>query len=113
MTVKEAIERSGAVYTADGEGERLVSLITELESRISIEMLQKDAPIGITVGSVLSVPDAYASVYPLYLMMKRELFCGDAERYAFYLAEFSRAYSEYFSYVKRNGNGAKALIKTV
>lgn len=113
MTVKEAIERSGATYTADGDGERLVSLISELEARIALEVLRKDAPEGIGIGTVLSVPDAYASVYPLYLMMKRELFCGDAERYAFYLAEFSRAYSEYFSYVKRNGTGACALIKTV
>lgn len=102
MTVKEAIERSGASYPSETGNERHFAWLSELEARIGLELFGKKAEAVSEPDTVLCAPDAYAEIYPIYLMMKRELFCGDTERYKFYLSEFSRAYSRYTAFVTRS-----------
>ena len=87
MKVKEAIERSALIYPSDEDKAPLYAWLSELEARIGLELLGKELqPVTEQDAELeLTAPSAYAEIYPLYLMMKRELACGDSERYSFFL----------------------------
>ena len=116
MKVKEAIERSALIYPSDEDKAPLYAWLSELEARIGLELLGKELqPVTEQDAELeLTAPSAYAEIYPLYLMMKRELACGDSERYSFFLSVFSAAYGDYAAYVSRTSDKGKATyIKTV
>lgn len=104
MTVAEAISRSAVIYPAEMDKDRQYGWLSELEQRIAAELYGEDCDVITKQDGerILSVPDAYAELYPLYLIMKRELACGDTERYNNYASCFNRAYSEYANFYNRN-----------
>lgn len=116
MTVNEAIARADAVYPQEEQDGVVYEWLNELEARICSELLFKESN-EITESSgeyELSAPKAYCELYPLYIMMKRELLLGDSQRYEFYEKVFSAAYAEYASYTVRSGVRTDAVyIKTV
>lgn len=114
MTVKEAIERSGAQLTSGGgEAVRYVCWLRELEARLNAEIYGIDRAPVLTENSILSAPEAYADIYPLYLMMKRELLTGDAARYGLYRAELENAFGRYLNFVTRRMPVTSVYIKTL
>ena len=103
MTVNEAISKSATLFPADFDTDAACVYLSEIESRIS-RTLFSGQDIEITAESgqlVLIAPDAFAQIYPRYIVMRRELAYGDADRYAFYSSVFEQVYSEYASYVCR------------
>ena len=116
MTVNEAITRSAISYPADADKAELCAWLNEIEGRICAELHGKE-PVTSTEESadtVLCAPDAYAELYPLYLIMKRELICGDDDRYAFFAQRFEQAYARYAKYTVRSAVPSSATyIKTV
>ena len=101
MKVKEAIERSSVIYPSDMDKNRILEWVNELEARIYTELFNEPFQ-SITDGDTeLRAPQGYEELYPLYLMMKRELACGDCERYSALASAFGDAYSEYANYVNR------------
>ena len=116
MKVSEAIERSALIYPSDEERAPLYAWLSELEGKIALELLGAEpSPITESDGErELYAPSAYSEIYPLYLMMKRELSCGDSERYAFFLSVFTAAYGDFAAYVSRTRDKGKVTyIKTV
>ena len=113
MTVNEAIELSCGSFPAELEREALCIYLTELEARIATELFGKQSEkITADAGEkVLTAPDAYAELYPAFLMMQRELSCGDAERYSFYKSAFEAAYERYACYINRQSptNGVSRI----
>lgn len=115
MTVNEAIKRCSDTCLTDGR-EPLYKWLSELEERVSLELFGKASePVTELSGNRrLIAPDAYAEIYPLYLMMKREQACADAERYAFFQSCFIAAYDLLSAYVNRTRElGEATYIKTV
>ena len=113
LTVSDAVERSSAIYPGELDGKILYSWLSELEDRICRELLDKESPvISESDGDrVLSAPDGYAEIYPLYLVMKRELTSGNTERYNCYAENFNLAYKRYGDYVCRNRNFGNTSYK--
>lgn len=107
MTVEEAIERASLLYPAAKGSNDLYAWLSELEARICGELHGSDAQyeeISSSCGQrVLTVPDAYAELYPLYLIMKTDLANSDITRYNNHSAVFNRAYSDYANYCIREG----------
>jgi len=104
MTVAQVINRSSLLYPADIEDGRVYAWLSELENRICLEIYGKTEfqPITAADGErELSVCDAYAELYPLYLVMKTDMANGDTARYENSAAAFKAAYSAYANYVNR------------
>ena len=104
MTVAQVIKRSSLLYPADIEDGRVYDWLSELENRITLELYGETEFHTITAADgdrVLSVGDAYAELYPLYLVMKTDMANGDTDRYANSAAAFKAAYSAYANYVNR------------
>ena len=112
VTVNEAIEIACPSFPSEIERALLVRRLDELEARIALELYGSEhIGIGSDGEQKLSAPDAYAEVYPIYLMMKRELDCADAERYAFYSAAFEEAYSRLAAYIGRSAIRPSTAVK--
>ena len=115
MTVYEAINRCEGVCVTD-DSDQLYQWLSEIEARVRLELFGKDSD-SITVmdgDRMLTAPDAYAEIYPLYITMKREQACADAERYAFFQSCFIAAYDLLSAYVNRTRELGEAIyIKTV
>ena len=104
MTVAQAIKRSALLYPVDIEDGRVYSWLSELEGRMLLELYGKSDFTPITSEDSereLWVCDAYAELYPLYLVMKTDLANGDSERYANSVSAFKAAYSAYANFVNR------------
>ena len=103
MTVAQAIERSSLLYPADMEDGRVYSWLSELESRIHTELIGSECkPVTAEDGErVLVAPEAYAELYPLYIVMKTDLANGDAERYNNSALSFKNAYAAFANYYNR------------
>ena len=101
MTVSDAIERAEGIYRYAGEPLRLIVWLSELEQRISLELFHKEKKDETTIDSVLTAPDAYAELYPLYLAMKSAFVQDRQEKYNDLARCFEAAYSEYIDYVNR------------
>lgn len=103
MTVSEAIERSNRIYPDELDGNILYSWINELEDRIARELFGKEGvKIQPSDGSkTLTAPDAYAEIYPAYIMMKREFVMGSTEKFVNCAAVFGEAFKRYCDYVSR------------
>ena len=114
MTVNEAIARSSATHPSEAEKTRMITWLSELEARISLEIFGKNAlPIGPENGErMLIVPTAYAEVYPLYLMMQRELLSGDEKGYEFYSVRFKESYKALWEHVLRTSKLSGATYIT-
>ena len=113
MTVNEAISQSEVSYPTEADGMRLYAWISELEQRVCQLYGKSFQPISHEDGDrVLCAPDAYAEIYPMYLIMKRELTCGDSERYAFYSERFDRAYKSCSDHASRTAPMGKAVYIT-
>lgn len=116
MTVREAIERSAVLYPADIDADKAYIFLSELESRICTELFGENE-VSITeddADSSLKAGGAYAQIYPLYIAARRELVCGDADRYSFLNSVFEQAYSDYANYVNRRSAPADAVyIKNI
>ena len=108
MTVSQAIERSSVLYPSDLEGDKVYSWLSELESRICAELYGTESePITADDGDrVLSAPDAYAELYPLYIVMKTDLAGGDIDRYNNSALSFKNAYSAFANYYNRTHLGS-------
>ncbi|MBE6610461.1 MAG: hypothetical protein E7634_07310 [Ruminococcaceae bacterium] len=103
MTVSQAIERSSLLYPADLESGRVYSWLSELESRICAELYGEDSQ-PITADDAqreLKAPEAYAELYPLYIIMKTDLANGDTERYNNSAVSFKNAYTAFANYFNR------------
>ncbi len=114
MTVSEAIKQSALLYPSAYDGEKDYVYLNELEQRICSELLFTDCE-EITEESgkrVLCADGAYSSIYPLYIAAKRELACGDADRYELFNSVFERAYSDYANFVNRSRACQKATYIT-
>ena len=103
MTVAQVIERSSLLYPSDLDGERVYCWISELESRICTELLGTESePITAEDSErVLAVPEAYAELYPLYIVMKTDLANGDIDRYNNSALSFKNAYAAFANYYNR------------
>ncbi len=104
MTVAQVINRSSLLYPSDIEDGRVYAWLSELENRIFLELYGESdfQPITAADGErELSVRDAYAELYPLYLVMKTDMANGDMDRYVNSAAAFKAAYSAYANYVNR------------
>ncbi len=116
MTVREAIERGAVLYPADLDSDKVYIFLTELESRIRTELFGEDG-VSITENDAempLKASGAHAQIYPLYIAARRELVCGDADRYSFFNSVFEQAYSDYANYVNRCVSPADAVyIKNI
>ncbi len=115
MTVEEAIDRASLLYPASKDNNDLYGWLSELEARICKEIHGTDSE-KITSSSgarTLTVPDAYAELYPLYLMMKTDLANSDIARFNNHSAVFNRAYSDYADYCTRNGELPETVYYTL
>ena len=112
MTVNEAIEIACPSFPSELERTELIKRLSELECRIASELFGKE-PSSPDALTALLAPDAYAEVYPFYLMMRRELDCGDAGRYALYLKAFEDAYARLAAYASRSALRAATVIKLI
>ena len=103
MTVAQAIERSSLLYPADLEGGRVYSWLSELESRICQELYGSECePITAEDQErVLAASEAYAEIYPLYIIMKTDLVNGDTERYNNSALSFKNAYAAFANHFNR------------
>lgn len=109
MTVSDAIDRAEGIYKYGGETDRLVTWLSELEERIQLEVFNTSCSKKVNILSELTVPDAYAELYPLYLVMKSAFAESKMDKYNNYAKCFERTYSEYIDYVNR----ARISEKTV
>ena len=107
MTVGEAIERACALHPLEGEVKSMHAWLGELEARISALFGLKEENDLTSDEAELTAPKAYCEIYPIYLMMKRELSVGDGERYSSLAQAFDRVYAELSAYACRT-----ALPKT-
>lgn len=103
MKVSQVIDRSSLLYPSDLEGGRVYEWLSELETRLCLEIHGKSCePITADdADRVLTVPDAYAELYPLYIIMKTDLANGDIERYNNSAKSFKSSYDAYACYVNR------------
>lgn len=103
MKVAQVIERSSLLYPSDLESGRVYDWLSELEARLCLELHGKACePItSEDADRVLTVPDVYAELYPLYIIMKTDLANGDVDRYNNSLKSFGTAYKAYADYVNR------------
>jgi hypothetical protein len=110
MTVNEAIRRSETLFPADFDSETAYLYLSEIESKISCVLFGgQEITLGEADGEhQLIACGVYSQLYPLYIVMKRELSYGDADRYAFYSSVFEQAYAEYERYVSRKRELGKA-----
>ena len=107
MTAAEAVKRSVALYPECDERAELTVWLSELEARICIELYGgKSVPV-IKDDTVLLAPDAYAELYPLYLVMKTDLVNADVERYNNSAVLFENAYAEFANFVTRTTDSAE------
>ena len=111
MTVNEAINRSKVLFPSDTSREKARLFLSELESRISCELLGgSDVLIGEGDDErELSAKGAYSQIYPLYVAARHELISGDADRYAFINSVFEMAYSDYANYVNRTKKPSQSV----
>ena len=109
MTVSDAIERAEGLYKYCEAAERFPQWLSELEDRIGIELFHTEKQVDLSYDTVLTAPNAYAELYPLYLAMKSAFAEGRSERYNDFARSFERAYSEYIDYVNRTKHPAKAV----
>ena len=112
MTVNEAISRSETLFPADFDSETAYLYLSEIESKISCVLFGGEE-IALTENDgehVLIANGVYSQIYPLYIVMKRELSCGDADRYAFYNSVFEQTYAEYERYVSRTKASVKPIL---
>lgn len=116
MTVNEAIRRSETLFPADFDIETAYLYLSEIETKISC-LLFGGQEITFTESDgerVLIAGGVYSQLYPLYIVMKRELSYGDADRYAFYSSVFEQTYAEYERYVSRTKSTGKTThIKNI
>lgn len=112
MTAGEAVKRSVALYPECGERAELTVWLSELEAKISIELYGRGSVPSITEETVLSAPDAYAELYPLYLVMKTDLVNADIERYNNSAVLFENAYAEFANFVTRTAGNAEITYYT-
>ncbi len=113
MTVAEAIGRSVALYPECGERDELIVWLSELEARIYVELYGGRSLPPVTAQTVLSAPEAYAELYPLYLVMKTDLVNADIERYNNSATLFENAYSEFANYVTRVSESSEITYYTL
>lgn len=109
MTVADAIDRAESIYKHNGRTERLIEWLSELEERIRAELFREERSVSLTLLSELTAPNAYAELYPLYLVMKSAFSEGEERRYNGYAKCFSAAYSEYIDHVNRRGYAGKTV----
>lgn len=109
MIVSDAIERAESIYKYSGSSEQLILWLSELEERIALEVLRKEPKGVLSIISELDVPNAYAELYPFYLVMKGAFAEGKTDRYNNYARCFERAYSEYIDYVNRTRQPEKTV----
>ena len=107
MTAAEAVKRSVALYPECGERAELTVWLSELEARIYVELYGRGSAPSLTEETVLSAPDAYAELYPLYLVMKTDLVNADIERYNNSAVLFENAYAEFANFVTRTTDNAE------
>lgn len=116
MTVREAIERSAVLFPAELDSDKAYIFLSELESRINTELYAENS-VCITDSDkdmLLKADGAYAQIYPLYITARRELACGDADRYGFFNSVFEQVYSDYANYVNRSVLPARSVyIKNI
>ena len=116
MTVGEAIERACVLHPLEGETKSMYAWLSELEARVS-DLLGSCEEKDLTSdddGTELMAPKAYCELYPIYLMMKRELSVGDGERYGALADAFDRVYAELKAYACRTAAlKSPHYIKTV
>jgi len=113
MTVSDAIDRAEGIYKYGGGYKRLIEWLSELEEKISIELFHTEKENKLTIKSELTAPDAYAELYPLYLVMKATFAEGRSDKYNDYARFFNRAYSEYIDYVNRARKTEKTVYYTI
>lgn len=103
MTVSEAIERAENICRYNGEPENLIVWLSELEKRILTELYHSENHgfEKLSMSDRLVAPDAYAELYPLYLVMKISFLESDIIRYNNSSAIFNRVYSDYANYLIR------------
>ncbi len=113
MTVSDAIDRAEGIYIYGGGYRRLIEWLSELEGKISIELFHDGEEKKLNIKSELTAPDAYAELYPLYLVMKATFAEGRADKYNDYARFFNKAYSEYIDYVNRARKPEKTVYYTI
>ncbi len=113
MTVSDAIDRAESIYKFGGGYKRLIDWLSELEERISIELFHSEEKKQLTIKSELTAPNAYAELYPLYLVMKGTFAEGRSDKYNDYARFFNKAYSEYIDYVNRERTPRKNVYYTI
>ncbi len=115
MTVEEAIERASLLYPSSKENNDLYGWLNELEARICGEIhgCEYEEITSSSGARTLVVPDAYAELYPLYLMMKTDLANSDIARFNNHSAVFNRAYADYANYKIRTGEPADTIYYTL
>ena len=101
MRVADAIDRAENIYKFSTSYNRMIEWLCELEERIAIELFRSEEKKTLNIDSVLTAPDAYAELYPLYAAMKATLVEGRNDRYNELAVLFDRAYSEYIDHVNR------------
>jgi hypothetical protein len=97
MTPRELLKKTAADFRTAGipDPEVDASLLLSHVTGLAPLMLRLDA------DRVLTVPDAYAELYPLYIIMKTDLANGDIERYNNSAKSFKSSYDAYACYVNR------------
>lgn len=116
MTVKEAINRSAVLYPCELDGEKAYIYLDELEAMIEEQLLGTEhTDINpSTDEAILSVSGTYSQIYPLYIAMRRELACGDADRYEFLKSVFEQLYTDLANRVNRERKlGQPSYIKNI
>jgi hypothetical protein len=104
LTVNEAISLATQSCPHTLERDKLILWLGGIEERIATELTHREPlSVGEQDGEkTLTAPDAYAQLYPAYLMMMRELECADSDRYTFYCSAFCGEYERYARHVIRS-----------
>ena len=108
MKVKDAINEAGMMIPDHNAPQELMYLwLTRVEGLVYMQIMSEKAQAVFTPDegeAVLSVPDPYSAIYPLYLQTMIYLYLGEYDRYNYLNSCFEKAWSDYAKhYVRTKG----------
>ena len=105
VTVREALDRIDATFVNNIGDAMKISWIKDVEGRVLCEIFKKspnELASVLSEDDVLSVPEAYCTVYMLYVASMIEFSKGNYDAYAKLCARFEKDFELYARWYIRN-----------
>ena len=105
MKVKQAISEAGLMIPDHNVSAELLHIwLSRVEGEVFAIVRDDEREVVFSEGdgeSVLSVPDPFSAIYPLYLQTMIYLYLGEYDRYNYLNSLYESARSEYAKYYLR------------